>query len=303
MKKRYGYLALAIIIFLLGSVALPDLMYSAAIKVQTVDVERRDVHITKNVPGKICTYGEQEIAAQTDCVIEKMYAKTGDYLKKGEKIADIDREDTIKMLLKNDSPNYEAAENIPDSIIMPQNGRISKTTAEKQLYSGDTVCSIIADNSLYLSLSISESLASEIEQSDTLKFSGAAFSGEYDGILSEISPIAQTLSDGSSAVTVAAKIKSPSDKLKSGYTIDAKIRTDTLKAVLRLPQSAVGQDKDGDYVYTYENGSAVKTKVSVRCYSDGYAVIDSGVKCSQEVLRDASKCKKDSENVIVISGD
>ena len=232
-----------------------------------------------------------------------MYAKTGDYLEKGEKIADIDRENTMKMLLRCDSPNYEAAKNIPDSIIMPQNGRISKTAESNQFYSGDTVCSIIADSSLYLSLNISESLASQIEQNDTLIFSGAAFGGEYDGILSEISPIAQTLSDGSSAVTVAAKIKSPSNELKSGYTVEAKITTDTLKAVLCLPQSAIGQDITGDYVYTYEYGSANKTRVSVRCYSDGCAVIDNGIKSGQTVLRDASKCKKDSESVIVVNGD
>ena len=303
MKKRYGFLALALSIFLLGSVALPDLIYSSAVKVQTVKAERRDVQITKNVLGKICTYGEQEIAVQTDCVIGKMYAKTGDYLKKGEKIAEIDRENTLKMLLQGDSPNSDAAENIPDSIVMPQNGRISKVTESNQFYSGDSICSIIADNSLYLSLNISESIASQIEQSNQLIFTGAAFDGEFDGILSEISPIAQTLADGSSAVTVAAKIKSPNDKLKSGYTVDAKITTDTLKAVLCLPQSAVGQDKGGCYVYTYSNGSAVKTSIKVRCYSDGYAVIDSGVKSGQDVLSDAAKCKKDSEDVIVVNGD
>ena len=44
-------MAAAIIIFLLGSVALPDIMYSAAVKVQTVTASRRDVQITKNVTG------------------------------------------------------------------------------------------------------------------------------------------------------------------------------------------------------------------------------------------------------------
>lgn len=303
MKKRFRYLALASFIFLIGSVALPDLIYSSAVKVQTVNVERRDVKITKNVAGKICTAGELEINAPTDCIIKKMYAKTGDYLKKGEKIAEIDRENTKKMLLCGESPNYEAANNIPECITMPQNGRISKTADSKQIYSGESVCSVIADDSLYLSLSIGESVASQIEQSDSLVFSGAAFDGEFDGILSEISPIAQTLSDGSSAVIVAAKIKSPNDRLKSGYTVDAKITTDTLKAVLCLPQSAVGQDNSGDYVYICENGIAVKTAVDVRCYAEGYAVINSGIKSGQSVLRDAAKCKKDSENVIVVNGD
>lgn len=302
MKKRYWFLSLAAIIFIIGSVALPDLIYSSAIKVNTVEVSLKDVNITKNVTGKICTYGEQEIYAQTDCIIEKVYAKTGDYLKKGEKIAKINKDATKKLILKNSNPDYAAARAVSDYITMPQNGRISKTAESMQIISGESICTIITDSSLYLALNISEAVISDIEQSDSLTFSGAAFSGSYDGILSEISPVAQAISDQSSAVIAAAKIKSPNEQLKSGYTVDAKITTDTLKAVMCLPQDAVLQDKNGSYVFVYENGSAIKTNVTVRCYCEGSAVIDSGVKVGQTVISDAAKCK-DGAKVIVKNGD
>jgi HlyD family secretion protein len=78
----------------------------------------------------------------------------------------------------------------------------------------------------------------------------------------------------------------------TGYGVEIKFCVFEKENALKVPSSAVFSDGDGDFVYLAKGGKAVKTAVEVEYKAGDTAVILSGIKEGDKVVKSA-----DSEDV------
>ena len=79
------------------------------------------------------------------------------------------------------------------------------------------------------------------------------------------------------------------DGLRSGYTAQAAISTDSERTVGVLPYSVICQDDQGEYVYVLEQGKAFRRYISTGDELPQGAEILSGVSLSDNVIMQPEK--------------
>lgn len=300
MKKKRRIIYFFAAVFLLGAVVLPDIIYSAVPKSALADVQLRDVSITKTVSGRVTAKTKAAVTADYAAVIGKFFCAEGDYLKKGEIVAQIDCDKTVRANLSGDSPDYAAAERAARYITMPKSGRISKIAeAGAVIGAGTPIVQYIPDDSLILTLRLSESAAAEVKRGQRVTFSGASFSGSFEG---EIETIGAAIDSDSGAVSAVASIRSCDARLRAGCSVSAKIYVGTIADALCLPQETILQEGKTEFVYVYYRGTAARRKIKTSHYVDGSAVVVSGVKHGDTVLVNTDGISGDSVHVIAIGG-
>lgn len=298
----YGYkfkvLMAAVAIFMLGVVVLPDIMYNSAMKVDVIKAKKESVEIIQSGVGKIVSADEKTVISDYDLVIKKVLVKDGEYVKKGDKIIEVDVEATKGYYLSEQ--DFETADKIKRYITAEKDGYISKLGVKSNinLPSGTEMFTLIPTDSLKAVTSIGESKLRDLKAGQKVRISGTAFSGEYDGVIDSIGAYAETSADGSSGVNTVVAINNADRRLKSGYTVNLKIVVENIDDAVSLPESAVSQDNNDEYVYVYKNGSAQKKSVKTKSYSMGKVILLSGIDEGESVIKNAGSLKGESVNVI-----
>ena len=100
ITKKQRILIIFAIIFIIGCVILPDIIYQNIPKVDAVSTEVKKITVSKNTVGKVFSTGEHSIVLSDSCVIKKVHIKQGDYILKNDVLADVDIEKTFNFLCK-----------------------------------------------------------------------------------------------------------------------------------------------------------------------------------------------------------
>ncbi len=115
--------------------------------------------------------------------------------------------------------------------------------------------------------------AVNIKRSQNASIKVIGIEGDYKGTIAEIGNKAETdPSSGSSSpkVKITIQLSAVDDRIVSGYDADAQVITGSVDNVLLVNNEAIREDGDiGAYVFTMENGIAVKTSVQ-RGITDRY---------------------------------
>lgn len=143
-------------------------------------------------------------------------------------------------------------------------------------------------DAMLVSVLVSESKISSVKEGQMAEITGDGFENKsYIAYVSSIGKTAKKVVLGTGKIVVVdvlLEIENPDDALKSGFTAKVKLFTDEAQEVTVLPYSAVLQDDDGEYVYIYSNGKAVKASVKTgRELANGYEVLE-GVKAGNVVI-------------------
>ena len=143
-------------------------------------------------------------------------------------------------------------------------------------------------DAMLVSVLVSESKISSVKEGQMAEITGDGFENKsYTAYVSSIGKTAKKVVLGTGKIVVVdvlLEIENPDDALKSGFTAKVKLFTDEAQEVTVLPYSAVLQDDDGEYVYIYSNGKAVKASVKTgRELANGYEVLE-GVKAGDVVI-------------------
>ena len=78
----------------------------------------------------------------------------------------------------------------------------------------------------------------------------------------------------------------PDPRLKSGLTADVRFEISDPRKICVLPYEAIGQDDEGEYIYVYENNTAVRRKIFTGAeFSDGTEIVK-GAATGEKVLLD-----------------
>ena len=123
-------------------------------------------------------------------------------------------------------------------------------------------------------------------------------------LLQDQSPIAnkKTSLTGSSETTVdvVLSVKSKNTELRPGYTVNAKIFTDTHTDALTLPYSCIFQEGDKEYVYVIKDGILAKTAIRTGFELENKVEILKGIKESDMIVDNPSTTLHDGDIVEVV---
>ncbi|MDV3426846.1 MAG: biotin/lipoyl-binding protein [Bacillota bacterium] len=158
---------------------------------------------------------------------------------------------------------------------------------------------------LYVQLQVSkyDTNSIKIGQSSTVKLRDK----EYKGRVTEIDPAATTSVSASGQTTnlgVNVDILDNSPDLKVDFDVDVDILTGSAKNVLKIPGESIVTDKDGlSFVFIYENGKAVKKKVTLGVQSDAEAEVKEGLKEKDIVILNPTASIENGTAVTLENGD
>lgn len=95
-----------------------------------------------------------------------------------------------------------------------------------------------------------------------------------------------SLTDSGAGVECTVLVDSPDENIISGFNANVEILTDELTNVPSVPISALVLEKDGSYVYVYdeEEGTATKTKIETGATSDTAYEVLSGVNAGDRIV-------------------
>lgn len=113
------------------------------------------------------------------------------------------------------------------------------------------------------------------------------------GTIIELAPLAVTKPSvqGNASPTVGIKIRldQVSAGLRPGFTVSLKITLETKEGILAVPQEALFQEGNKNYVYRIQEGRLRKTEVKLGIGNDTHQEITSGLNAGDQVVLNPSK--------------
>ncbi len=106
----------------------------------------------------------------------------------------------------------------------------------------------------------------------------------YEGEVIRISGSATKNASGVPVVDAKIRIKNPDDKLILGVEASNKIHTNHAEDVVVIPYEYVGSDADGDFVYLFRDGQAVRQNVVVGLTTSTQAQIAEGLEAGDLII-------------------
>ena len=165
-------------------------------------------------------------------------------------------------------------------VVTVQNAKIGQTVTP-----GVVMTSVISDNNLEVDAYVPETDIGKVSVNDPVSMTFDAFPGQtFPGKIFYIDP-AQTILSGVVDYKVKASFNTVDPRMKSGLTSDMNINTQTDKNALILPQYAVLQNDQGNFVEILKNGALTQVPVTLGI-SDGQGNVEitSGVTAGEQVV-------------------
>ncbi len=242
------------------------------------------------VNGDITSENSVEIYPDTSGKLVKRYVSIGDYIRKGDVIAEVDpsKPGTV----------YEAS---------PVESTITGTVTRLPGSIGDTVgtsssIAVIGDLSrLQIQVFIPEKEITWIKTGLEGEAALAPYSGEYIPVrITEVSPVIDPDSR-----TLEVKLEAADEgehRMKAGMFASVLIYTRTAENVLTVPLEAVLSDGKGEFVYTAVNGKAAVKYIVTGLKSSSRAEVRSGLTGEDSVIVRGQNLVSGGSSVRVIEG-
>ncbi len=259
--------------------------------------------------GRIEEDGAHAIYTGIPLVIQEVYVREGDKVRKGDPIASVDTEETVRYLsrrlnqtlalaeLEDALPVEWLAAKLQDEHLLPQYIRSEFDGVVCQLAlnrfevhpTGIPAAVISAGSTPYVRMQIRESDAPWVEVGQEVYVTGTGLSGCYNGIIREIASGARSNGNGGTVLDVYVEVPEQDGEFRTGLNVNVCIAARTLEDVIVVPHTAVQIDAQcREYVMVYRNGRAEKCLVSVgQDVSSGY-LISSGLQPGDILLLDGS---------------
>ena len=172
-------------------------------------------------------------------------------------------------------------------IVAPIDGVITQQDAKVgQISSPATpLISIISNNAFEVDALVPETDIGKITVGDSVSMTFDAFTGEtFLGKVFYIDP-AQTITQGVVDYKIKVNFNTPDPRMKSGLTANLDVKTKQDQNALILPQYAVIQNDQGNFVETLVNNVATQTPVTLGIQDEnGNVEILSGVTAGEQVI-------------------
>lgn len=287
MKK---YIALAVICSVLaaGVNMLPAAVEASVPAAGTITPNEVYYNETVLGSGSLSCVGQTSVTSALPLVISRFTVGEGDLVEAGDVIAEVDRTASeafigslgnVSQLAAATATLSTAMSLIPDQITADRSGRIISTAGDgKAVEAGSSIAAIAENDSIVVNAAVSELYLSRIYTGQEVEFTCSAYPDEiFTGTVAKIAGAARSQYSGAVLETVIDVLITPDtsdSRLKSGLSADVRFKLSEPRKICVLPYEAIGQDNEGEYIYVYENGAAVKRKIFTGAeFSDGTEII------------------------------
>ena len=281
------------------------------IEVETTCLEPKVAQEFILCSGKIEYTDGEKVYVKSPSILEDLFVKVGDKVKKGDVVArtckitansPLDSPQYMKYLednkdlkevyssfiknkvsLDNNQKCVQKESSEIEEIKAPISGIVSSVNAKSNLPldNGFPVISISKDKSFIIRLNINEAKVAQIKKGQKVIITGVGFKDQvYDGYIDEISNEAKkeiNLTDTETTVEVIVRLNSNENQknIKPGFTAKCKIITNQQNDVPIITYKSVCQDNFGrEYIYKYNKGRAQKAYIKTgKEYDEGYELI------------------------------
>lgn len=287
MKK---YIALAVICSVLaaGVTMLPSAVEASVPAAGTITPNEVYYNETVLGSGSLSCLGQTSVTSALPLVIRRFTVEEGDLVEAGDVIAEVDRTASeafigslgnVSQLVAATATLSTAMSLIPDQITADRSGRIISTSGDgKAVEAGSSIAAIAENDSIVVNAAVSELYLSSIYPGQEVEFTCSAYPDEiFTGTVAKIAGAARSQYSGAVLETVIDVLITPDatdSRLKSGLSADVRFKLSEPRKICVIPYEAIGQDNEGEYIYVYENGAAVKRKIFTGAeFSDGTEII------------------------------
>ncbi len=268
-------------------------------RVETTVIQARTVSSTVLCSGKVEDAKSYDVDSQVPLVAGSIFVEEGDYVKKGDILMTVDREATVKALMKkylgngNETQLVQAMAGVmdaselmdylkapeqkisaelalPETITAPVTGVVRVVQAQTQALSGGSspLFVVASSRKLHVRLAVSETAISDIQVGQIASITGTGFKNSvYAGSVIKIADSAMQRLNGVSyetVVEVLLDVDQPGKDLKPGLSASATITTGSRDNVLIVPYRSIRTDDTGrEFVFRCIDNEAVKTFVSL----------------------------------------
>lgn len=262
---------------------------------EAVTVGRGETTVKIRCSGRIEEEGACEMYAQIPLAAKQVYVKEGDCVSKGDRIAMIDSEATLRNLGREFQSIFtmmgieelwpeewliRAAEGngwIPQYITAAADGEITQLELSPYHVTkvNEPVATISAGGQRFVRLEVRESDISSVEEGQTVSISGAGLTETYMGTIYEIASQASTNGNtGDAVIDVFVSVENTDKLFRTGLTVSGLIEAQTLSNVVVVPHEAVQIDEScQEYVMVYSGGKTRKRVVEVlNDIEEGYLI-------------------------------
>jgi len=263
---------------LVGQTNLPNgtlLTYNTALTMATNEVNTATTNVTtaaQNIASQKITI--QQLQAQLNL---KLAGSTAQQIAQQQAQVEQAQASAQSVQVKID----EASLVSPISgVITVQNAKIGQVATP-----GMVVTSVISDNNLEVDTYVPETDIGKVSVGNPVVMTFDAFPGAtFAGKVFYIDP-AQTILSGVVDYLVKASFITADPRMKSGLTADVSIQTQTDNNVLILPQYAILQNDQGNFVEVLKNGAVAQIPITLGI-TDGQGNIEvaSGVTAGEQVV-------------------
>lgn len=297
LSHRLFRIMLPVLILISGmftATMIPSAVKTAAAKVNTVFPEKISYTPYVSCTGTIEYDSMHSITCNVPVVIKSYNVYEGARVDEGQVIAEIDKDKTLSQLTAlygtsglDNGKIMTTVNSLPDYIEADRSGVIfSLSGAGELIDAGNAVAKLGEKGNMVVKACVPERDISKVGPGQTVSITANATEGSYSGKVSEISSCARKVNNGindETVVDVIISIDNPTDELKSGFSAEGKIMTGLKSELLTLPYSAVCQDDDGEYVYVFSHGTAVRRDITTGVELP-YATQVNGVEEGDEVI-------------------
>lgn len=307
MKKAaavlIGFAALSV-----GVCAIPDAAVNAMPVLSVISPKTVSYSKTLQSSGTLAYLGQSDVTSVLPLVIKEYRVAEGDIIEAGDVVALVDRQGSLSLLESlgkygsvavSASDLSAAAGLIPAEITSDRSGRVLSTAGSgAAVQAGNSICTVAGTDTLVITAPVSELYISEIEVGQNVTFTLSAYPNEtFVGAVSAIAGSARSQYSGSVLETVVDVTITPNEfdeRMKAGLTADVSFTLTPPQNICVLSYDAIGQDDGGEYVYVYNDGKAVKRRISTGAeFTDGAQVII-GVTEHEQVISYPEKISENS---------
>lgn len=158
-------------------------------------------------------------------------------------------------------------------------------TGKVEEATGDTMAVAAAGKKVQIRVAVPENRLRQVAVGQRVRVTGAAFGADaYSGTVAELGAAAHTTAAGGTVVDAVIALDAADETLRCGLTAQAGICVSRVEDGLLLPYDCLCTD-DGNYVYVYENGRAVRRDVQLGAELSDGALIASGLEAGERVIR------------------
>ena len=298
--KRFIALAVVCAALIAGITALPTAVEASVPAAATVTPKEVIYNEFVLGSGSLCYIGQSDVTSALPLVIKDFTVEPGDTVSVGDVVARVDRPASeafigslgkVSQLAAATASLSTAMSLIPNEITADRSGRIISTAGNgAAVESGSGICTIAGTDSLVVTAAVSELDISRIELGQTARFTCSAYPDEeFTGTVARIAAAARSQYSGAVLETVVDVLitpDKPDPRLKSGLTTDVRFDVSEPRKICVLPYDAIGQDDEGEYIYVFEDNTAVRRKIFTGAeFSDGTEIVN-GASAGERILLD-----------------